>query len=105
MTLDVLIDAPFSFDLLWSQREIRKQEDLIINIVSLQHLIDMKKYSDRKQDNDDVLLLTKLLNRIRTIHNINDSFKIFLIRIIPNFMIILLCFFNLNIWFYWEFCG
>ena len=61
MTLDVLIDAPFSFDLMWSQREIRKQENLVINIVSLQHLIDMKKYSDRRQDNDDVLLLTKLL--------------------------------------------
>ena len=62
MTLDVLIDIPFSFDLMWNQREIRKQDDLSINIVSLQHLIDMKKYSDRQQDNDDVLLLTKLLN-------------------------------------------
>jgi hypothetical protein len=62
MTLDVLIDVPFSFDLMWNQREIRKQDDLSINIVSLQHLIDMKKYSDRQQDNDDVLLLTKLLS-------------------------------------------
>ena len=62
MTLDVLIDVPFSFDVMWTQREIRNHEDLTINLVSLQHLIDMKKYSDRQQDNDDVLLLTKLLN-------------------------------------------
>ena len=62
MMLDVLIDVPFLFELMWSQREIRKQGDLVINIVSLQHLIDMKKYSDRHQDHDDVILLSKLLN-------------------------------------------
>ena len=64
MTLDVLFDVPFSFDMLWMHREIRKQEDLPINLVSLQHLIDMKNYSDRQQDKDDVLLLSKLLKDV-----------------------------------------
>ena len=63
MNLDVLIDVPFSFDVMWEKREIRKQDAIEINLVSLEHLIEMKTYSNRKQDTDDVLLLSKILNR------------------------------------------
>ncbi len=61
MTLDVLIDVPFSFDLMWTQREIRNQGEIPVNLVSVQQLIDMKNYSNRKQDKEDVILLSNLL--------------------------------------------
>lgn len=63
MNPDVLIDVPFSFDVMCEKREIRKQDTIEINLVSLEHLIEMKTYSNRKQDTDDVLLLSKILNR------------------------------------------
>ena len=63
MSLDVLIDVPISFDEMWSKREIRKMDDVEVSLVSLEHLIALKKYSNRKQDNDDILLLSKLLKK------------------------------------------
>lgn len=60
MNLDVLIDTPFPFDAIWNDKEEREIEGITINIVSVNHLIEMKKYSNRKQDQDDVTLLSKL---------------------------------------------
>ena len=60
MNLDILMDVPFPFDEMWREREQRKIKDISVNIVSVDHLIEMKKYSNRKQDQDDVLLLSKL---------------------------------------------
>jgi len=48
---------------MWAEKEERQIDSTKIYIVSVNHLIGMKKYSNRKQDIDDVLLLSKLLNR------------------------------------------
>ncbi len=60
MNLDILIDAPFLFNDMWEEKEERLVEGVSVNIVSVNHLIGMKQYSNRKQDLDDVLLLSKL---------------------------------------------
>lgn len=60
MNLDVLIDAPIPFAEMWIEKEVRLIEGIAVNIVSINHLIEMKKYSNRKQDIDDVILLSKL---------------------------------------------
>lgn len=60
MNVDVLIDVPFSFKMMWENRERRSIEDFEINIVSLNHLIDMKRYANRNQDQQDVKMLSKL---------------------------------------------
>ncbi len=61
MSLDILIDTPLGFEVMWEQREERNQDNFQINLVSLKHLIELKEYSNRKQDQDDILLLSKLL--------------------------------------------
>lgn len=63
MSLDVLIDVPFAFEELWDCKEERSVEGVRVNIVSVEHLIELKKYANRKQDKDDVLLLSKLLKK------------------------------------------
>ncbi len=63
MNLDVLIDAPFLFEDMWQEKEVRQVEGVAVNIVSINHLVAMKKYSNRKQDIDDVVLLSKLLKK------------------------------------------
>ena len=55
------MDVPFSFEELWNDKEVRNSNELNLNLVSLNHLIALKKYSNRKQDNDDIILLSKLL--------------------------------------------
>jgi hypothetical protein len=62
MSLDVLVDVPIPFNELWDKREVRTSFDFKINIVSINDLIQLKKYSNRKQDNDDILLLSQLNN-------------------------------------------
>jgi len=62
MNLDVLIDLPISFEDMWKVREIRKSDKIEINIVSLEHLIEMKKYANRIQDQQDITLLSRLKN-------------------------------------------
>lgn len=63
MSLDVLIDVPFHFDEMWAEKEERSIDGTTANIVSINHLIEMKKYSNRKQDVDDVILLSKLAKK------------------------------------------
>ncbi|WP_020526335.1 nucleotidyl transferase AbiEii/AbiGii toxin family protein [Flexithrix dorotheae] len=62
MNLDVLIDAPFDFDHLWNNRETRKIEEVEVYIVALEDLIAMKKYANRNQDKQDIIMLSKLKN-------------------------------------------
>ena len=63
MSLDVLMDVPIAFDELWKSKEERIVSDISINLISLEHLIEMKKYANRKQDIDDVVLLSHLLKK------------------------------------------
>ena len=60
-SLDVLLDVPVPFEELWGAKEERTINTISVKLVSVQHLIDLKKYSNRKQDIDDVVLLSKLL--------------------------------------------
>ena len=62
MNLDVLLDVPINFEEMWNVREIRKSGGTEINVVCVEHLIALKKYANRKQDIDDVILLSKLKN-------------------------------------------
>lgn len=61
MNLDVLLDTPIDFEVLWSQKTERLVSGTTINIVSIEHLIALKMYANRIQDQNDVLLLSKLI--------------------------------------------
>lgn len=63
MNLNVLIDVPLKFEDMWDLTEIREAEGIEINLVSLEDLIKLKQYANRKQDNDDIILLSKLLKK------------------------------------------
>ena len=63
MNLDVLMDVPMVFNELWNEKESRIVNGTVINLVSVEHLIELKKYANRKQDIDDVILLSKLLRK------------------------------------------
>ena len=61
VTLDVLLDTPIIFSELWKNKSERKNNDVSLNLVSVEDLISLKKYSNRLQDQNDVLLLSRLL--------------------------------------------
>jgi predicted nucleotidyltransferase len=61
MAMDVLVDVPLMFEELWGKRTIRKLGEVEIQMVSVEDLIALKKYSNRKQDQEDVILLSKIL--------------------------------------------
>jgi hypothetical protein len=61
MNIDVLLDTPIEFNDLWKQKTERKLGETSIYLVSMEDLIDLKKYANRIQDQKDVLLLSKLL--------------------------------------------
>lgn len=63
MNLDVLMDVPIAFDELWNMKGERAIDGVSVNLVSVEHLIIMKQYANRKQDIDDVILLSKLLKK------------------------------------------
>lgn len=63
MTLDVLLNVPLSFEEMWAAKEVRNLKDTNVNIVSIGHLIELKKFANRKQDQDDVILLSKLIQK------------------------------------------
>ncbi len=60
MNVDVLLDTPFSFEELWDNRDVRDMNDYKVNVLDIDHLIEMKKYSNRPQDQKDIILLSKL---------------------------------------------
>jgi hypothetical protein len=65
MSLDVLVDVPFSFEEMWDAREKRKMADHTIHVVSIDHLIEMKRKVGREQDRQDVINLMKFKNEKR----------------------------------------
>jgi hypothetical protein len=62
MSMDVLIDVPLTFEELWTRKNVRINDQIPINLVSLNDLIALKKYSNRKQDQEDIYLLSQLKN-------------------------------------------
>lgn len=63
MQLDVLLDVPLTFEELWNRKNEVRSGDISINLVSVEDLIKMKEYSDRIQDRDDIVLLTKFVKK------------------------------------------
>jgi len=61
VNLDVLIDVPIDFDTLWNNRTEKISGETVINLVSIEDLIALKKYANRIQDLNDILLLSKML--------------------------------------------
>ena len=62
MNLDVLIDCPFSFEEMWNAKNKRSGDGHYMYYVSLEHLIELKKYSGRIQDKEDVINLMRFEN-------------------------------------------
>lgn len=60
MNVDVLLDVPLPFEQMWGRKEERASEDIKIFMVTVDDLIALKKYANRKQDQDDVKLLSQL---------------------------------------------
>ena len=61
MNLDVLLDTPIEFDILWKNKTDRLLGETVIHLVRIEDLIELKKYANRIQDQNDVLLLSKLI--------------------------------------------
>jgi len=61
MNLDILLDEPIEFDILWKNKSERVLGETKIQLVSVEDLIELKKYANRIQDQNDVILLSKIL--------------------------------------------
>jgi hypothetical protein len=62
LTLDVLINFPIPFEDLWNEKQERKDGNIILPVVSIDHLIKLKEYSNRAVDKQDVILLSRIKN-------------------------------------------
>jgi hypothetical protein len=60
MSMDVLIDVPLNFADMWERKTTRTSDDTDIHVVSINDLIKLKEYSNRKQDLDDIYLLSQI---------------------------------------------
>ncbi|MFH1773829.1 MAG: nucleotidyltransferase [Methanobacteriota archaeon] len=58
--IDIFIENPIDFDAAYKSREIVKAGGLEIPLISLDHLIILKKISARKQDLSDIETLKKV---------------------------------------------
>lgn len=59
-TLDVLVEVPFDFEVLWQAREVRQAGNVAVNLVSVEHLVGLKLHSNRLQDKLDIESLKKI---------------------------------------------
>lgn len=62
LVLDVVLSFPIPFSKLWDERVMRKDGDIIVNIVSIDHLIKLKELANRVQDRQDIYFLLKIKN-------------------------------------------
>jgi hypothetical protein len=60
VTLDILMDMPFSFNELWQRKQIRKTRITEVLLVSVEDLVALKTYSNREQDVLDIASLKKI---------------------------------------------
>jgi hypothetical protein len=62
IALDVLIEFPLAFEELWDKKINRKSGNSDIYVVCIDHLIKLKEYSNRIQDQQDILFLSRIKN-------------------------------------------
>jgi predicted nucleotidyltransferase len=67
--IDVFVKEPIPFKELWSKREKVPLENIKIPVISIGHLIRLKKQANRLQDISDIEALKKLLNELRSEKN------------------------------------
>lgn len=60
--VDIVISHPLDFNTAYNKMKIKTVKDFQINLVSIDDLITMKKFSGRNQDLSDIELLKKLNN-------------------------------------------
>lgn len=60
ITLDVLVDVPFSFQDLWKKRTERKSGDTTLQLVGVEDLVALKEISNRQQDRLDIESLKRI---------------------------------------------
>lgn len=58
--IDVFVKEPLPFDKIWRERESVRLGDVVIPVISVDHLILLKKRANRLQDISDVASLKKL---------------------------------------------
>lgn len=61
LSLDVLVNSPLPFDVMWERKETRTIGQTQVYIVSIEDLIFMKNASGRTQDIQDIQLLSNLI--------------------------------------------
>lgn len=60
--VDIQAGARMSdFNDMWEQRAIKKVRGVKVNVISIEDLIETKKYTDRPKDKEDVEILEKIL--------------------------------------------
>ena len=63
--IDIVLVHPLDFDSAYQKRTVKTVKDFSINLVSIEDLIKMKRFSGRSQDLSDIELLNKLSNFIK----------------------------------------
>jgi hypothetical protein len=58
--VDLFAHPPIAFDELWRQSQVVEVAGVPVRVVSLEHLVRMKRISDREQDRADVAALLRL---------------------------------------------
>lgn len=58
--VDIFAHPPISFESLWADSETMAVAGVPVRVVSLEHLLEMKRISDRAQDRADVAALLRL---------------------------------------------
>lgn len=64
--IDVFLKEPMPFDELWAKREKITLENIEIAVISIDHLIKLKKKADRLQDISDIEALRKLSKELKS---------------------------------------
>lgn len=60
ITLDVLVDVPFSFQDLWAKRTERQSGDTTLLLVGVEDLVSLKEISNSQQDRLDIESLKRI---------------------------------------------
>ncbi|MBU0687695.1 MAG: nucleotidyltransferase [Candidatus Margulisbacteria bacterium] len=58
--IDVFVDEPIPFEKAYQRRQIMKAKDTVVDVISFQDLIVLKKTAGRKQDLSDIKMLEEI---------------------------------------------